>query len=71
MVEIKIHTEYIKLGQFLKFQGFISNGSEAKNFLEINKIFVNSEIEQRRGRKLYPKDEIEVNKVLYIIIEEK
>lgn len=51
---IKIHTEYINLGQFLKYIGVINNGGEAKKWLLYNKIYINSDIECRRGRKIYP-----------------
>ena len=54
MKEIKITTEYITLGQFLKFVGIIDNGSYAKLYLQDNKVLVNGELEDRRGRKLYP-----------------
>ena len=67
MVEIKIHTEFIKLGQMLKLASIISNGSDAKFFLEENVVYVNSEVEQRRGRKLYENDIIKINNVEYII----
>ena len=67
MVEIKIHTEFIKLGQMLKLASIISNGSEAKFFLEENVVYVNLEVEQRRGRKLYENDIIKIDNVEYII----
>ena len=51
---ITIKTEYIKLGQLLKLTGIISNGSDAKSFLEEEKVYVNGEEENRRGRKIYP-----------------
>lgn len=58
MKTIKINTEFITLGQFLKFAGIIDAGAAAKTFLLTQKITVNGELEQRRGRKLYPGDEI-------------
>ncbi len=67
MTEVKIVSEYIKLGQFLKFAAIISNGAEAKQFLEFNKVYVNSELDQRRGRKLYPNDIVKVLNKEYII----
>lgn len=67
MVEIKIHTEFIKLGQMLKLASIVSNGSEAKFFLEENVVYVNLEVEQRRGRKLYENDIIKIDNVEYII----
>lgn len=67
MTEVKIVSEYIKLGQFLKFAAIISNGAEAKQFLAVNKVYVNSELDQRRGRKLYPNDIVKVLNKEYII----
>ncbi|HBP25662.1 MAG TPA: S4 domain-containing protein YaaA [Acholeplasmatales bacterium] len=58
METIKINTEFITLGQFLKFAGIIDAGAAAKAFLSTQKITVKGEPEQRRGRKLYPGDEI-------------
>lgn len=57
-MEITIHSEYITLGQFLKMQDWISSGGEAKTFLTQEKIYVNGELESRRGRKLYPGDSV-------------
>ena len=52
MNELKIDTEYITLGQALKMTDAISSGGMAKWFLSENEVFVNGEIEDRRGRKL-------------------
>lgn len=59
-MEIQIHSEYITLGQFLKMQDWVSSGGEAKTFLAQEKIYVNGEPESRRGRKLYPGDNVRV-----------
>jgi S4 domain protein YaaA len=53
-MKIEISTKYITLGQFLKYAGFIGSGALAKQYLLDNQIFVNGELETRRGRKLYP-----------------
>lgn len=58
MKEIAILTEYITLGQFLKYVGIIYSGALAKEFLAENTVLVNNEEENRRGRKLYPGYEI-------------
>ena len=50
--EIKITTEYITLGQFLKFVSLIDEGWEAKIYLQENEILVDGKVENRRGRKL-------------------
>lgn len=64
---VKITSEYITLGQFLKFSGIISNGGEAKNYLQNTEIKVNFESENRRGRKLYPGDLVSVKGLDYKI----
>lgn len=61
MKKIRISTAYITLGQFLKFADLISSGGETKFFLTENDVLVNHEVEVRRGRKLFPGDEIIVN----------
>lgn len=67
--EICIKTEYIKLGQLLKFSGVISNGSDCKAYLEETQVFVNGELEERRGRKIYPGYIVKTND-LEIIVKE-
>ncbi|MGM9941210.1 MAG: S4 domain-containing protein YaaA [Bulleidia sp.] len=63
----KITTEFITLQQFLKMNDIISSGGEAKFFVKENSILVNGEEEDRRGRKLYPGDEVRVNGKRYRI----
>ena len=67
MKKIAIYTEYITLGQFLKFSGKIRNGGEAKSFLFNNLVKVNGEKEDRRGRKLYAGDQISLLNEEFII----
>ena len=67
MKQVKIITEYITLGQLLKFLGIVSSGHEVKQFLNDETVFVNGEQEQRRGRKLYKDYQVLVKGVLYII----
>ena len=57
----EIHTEYIKLDQFLKLAGVIKTGGEAKLFIASNDVQVNGVHEDRRCRKLYPGDIVTVN----------
>lgn len=68
MKEIKINSEYITLGQFLKFSGIITNGCEAKEYIEHNNVFVDDIIEKRRGRKLYPNCIIKIKNNTFKII---
>lgn len=60
MKEIKINTEYIQLGQFLKLADCIQTGGQAKFFLQETEVIINGEPDNRRGRKLYDGDRVEV-----------
>ncbi len=68
MKNIEIKTEYITLCQLIKYIGLISQGSEIKSFLDENKILVNNELENRRGKKLYRNDVVDINDILFKII---
>ncbi|MBR3227764.1 MAG: S4 domain-containing protein YaaA [Erysipelotrichaceae bacterium] len=67
MKKIEIYDEYIKLSQFLKIADLISSGGEARFFLSENEVIVNGDLEDRRGRKLYKGDTVEVLGSRYII----
>ncbi len=54
MKKIKINTEYITLGQLLKITTIASSGGMAKMMLQDLVIYVDNELENRRGKKLYP-----------------
>ena len=54
----KIKDDYIKLGQLMKAAGMVEMGSEAKELIQEGFVLVNGEEELRRGRKLYPGDEV-------------
>lgn len=64
---VKIESDFVSLGQFLKLCDLISSGGEAKLFLRENEIFINGEKEDRRGRKLYERDLIKINDEVYQI----
>lgn len=65
MQEIVIKDDYIKLGQALKLAGLVGSGVEAKILIQDGLVTVNGEVDERRGRKLYPGDvfELEENQV--------
>jgi ribosome-associated protein len=58
--KIKIDTEFITLGQFLKLAEVIQSGGMAKWFLSEHDILINGEQDQRRGRKLRTGDKIQI-----------
>lgn len=66
--EVKITSEYITLGQFLKFADIIANGGEAKEFINEHDIFVNGTTCKMRGKKLYASDQIVIDDSLFFEI---
>ena len=66
-IEIKISSEFITLGQFLKFADIIETGGEAKLFLSQNDVHINGELDVRRGRKLRPGDKVVILGKEYLI----
>jgi ribosome-associated protein len=67
MQEIKISTEYIKLDQFLKFTGELETGGQAKELILDGQVKVNGEVEERRGKKLYPGYKVEFLGLVFIV----
>ena len=68
MKEIKIKDEYIKLGQLLKLAGLVSSGIDAKIVITEGEVLYNGEVETRRGKKVYPGDEVEFdNEIIKVI----
>ena len=53
---IKIHTEYIKLQELLKFAGAVETGGDAKLIIQEGRITVNGETCTMRGKKMRPGD---------------
>lgn len=56
---IKVEEKAIKLDKFLKYQGLVATGGEAKILIQDGQVFVNGEVETRRGRKLGHGDRVE------------
>ncbi len=52
MNTLQIDTPTITLGQLLQLVGVIETGGQAKWFLQEQAVFVNGEVETRRGRKI-------------------
>ena len=50
--EIKIHTEFIKLQDLLKFAGAVETGGDAKLIIQEGRVSVNGEVCTMRGKKL-------------------
>ena len=54
--EVPIRDQKIRLGQFLKLSDLIDAGADAKPLLVDGQVFVNGELETRRGRQLVKGD---------------
>ena len=50
----------IQLAQFLKLQGLVGSGGEAKVLIQRGDVRVNGTIETRRGRQLHPGDLVQL-----------
>lgn len=50
---VTIHTEWIKLQDFLKFCGAVQTGGEAKLLIQDGAVSVNGEVCTMRGKKLH------------------
>ena len=66
-IKINKDEDFITLGVLLKITGVISTGGQAKFFLMDNDVLVNGELENRRGRKLYRGDKIQIKNSLFLI----
>jgi len=60
---VEIDREFITLGQMIKFENIVESGGMVKVFLADYEVKINGEIDQRRGRKLYPEDVVEIEEV--------
>ena len=71
MKKVYIKTEFITLGQLLKYIGIVSNGGEVKAFLAQNTVKINQEIDQRRGKKLFDGDVVEFLDTKIVVLNNK
>jgi ribosome-associated protein len=58
--DVEIRGEMIRLGQLLKLSGVVDAGGEIKDLLAEERVLVNGEPEDRRGRQLHPGDVVAV-----------
>jgi ribosome-associated protein len=64
MRDVGIRDDMIRLGQFLKLAGVIESGGEGKTLIAAGDVFVNGEVETRRGRQLHRGDVVDFEGVL-------
>lgn len=63
MEKIQIKDEFITLGQLLKLTNLFDSGGFIKGYLQETGVYVNGELEHRRGRKLYDQDIVKIDDV--------
>lgn len=63
MNEIIIKTEFIKLQQLLKLAGIITQGSDAKLYINKGTVKVNGIITTERGKKIHYGDVVTVQNI--------
>jgi ribosome-associated protein len=68
--QIPIHTEFIKLQDFLKFANAVETGGEAKNVVQDGLVSVNGEVCTMRGKKLRPGDLVAFEGGKYAVVAE-
>lgn len=60
MNTVRIHTDFIKLDQLLKFAEVIDSGGYAKLLIQEGFVLLNGEVCTIRGKKIYSGDLVEV-----------
>ena len=58
--DVEIRGDTIRLGQFLKLADLVDTGADAKPLLMHGMVFVNGEMETRRGRQLGKGDVVSI-----------
>ena len=59
-MDYKLFDEFITLQALLKDLGIIQSGGAVKAFLAENQVFLNGQEENRRGKKLYLQDSLQI-----------
>ncbi|MEY8316559.1 RNA-binding S4 domain-containing protein [Oscillospiraceae bacterium 50-58] len=67
--EIKIHTEFIKLQDLLKFAGAVETGGDAKLIIQEGRVAVNGESCTMRGKKLRPGDRAVIDNETELVVK--
>ena len=66
--EVKIHTDFIKLQDLLKFAGAVETGGDAKLIIQEGRVSVNGEVCTMRGKKMRPGDTASIDGELELVV---
>ena len=66
--QVKIHTEFIKLQDLLKFAGAVETGGDAKRIIQEGRVSVNGEPCAMRGKKLRSGDRAAIDGETELIV---
>ena len=66
--QIKIHTEFIKRQDLLKFAGAVETGGDAKLIIQEGRVAVNGEPCLMRGKKLRPGDRAVIDSETELVV---
>jgi ribosome-associated protein len=69
MEKVKIHTQFIKLNQLLKWVNAAESGAAANHLIGEGLVKVNGEPELRKGKKIYAGDLVEIEQVGSFLVE--
>jgi len=69
-IPVKIHTEFIKLQDFLKFCNAVDSGGVAKLLVQDEQILVNGEVCTMRGKKLRPGDVVGFDGNFWVVTDQ-
>ena len=67
IIKLRQDEQFITLGILLKITKLISTGGQAKMFLAENPVLINGEHDNRRGRKLYQNDRVQIGENIFLI----
>ena len=68
VIKKNIHTEFIRLDNFLKLCDAVQSGGHAKIVIQDGEVKVNGEICTQRGKKLRQGDKVEFENNIYEIV---
>lgn len=66
--DVHVNKQPIKLGQFLKLANLVETGGLAKQFILEGQVYVNGEVENRRGYTLREGDEVQVGEQIARVV---